>query len=88
MYIKYSAHFIRVSKKRFKRKPQLRTKVKKQLDKLLIDPNYPSLKIHKLKGERKDQFSIWIEGNLRVTFYIKSDYYLLIDLVNHDEYQH
>jgi proteic killer suppression protein len=32
------------------------------------DMDLPGLKLHRLKGERKDTWSVWISGNWRVTF--------------------
>ena len=30
--------------------------------------NLPGLKLHRLKGTRKDTWSVWVNGNWRVTF--------------------
>lgn len=32
------------------------------------DANFPSFKLHKLKGNQKDKWSIWVSGNWRITF--------------------
>lgn len=32
------------------------------------DMDLPGLKLHRLKGTRKDTWSVWVSGNWRVTF--------------------
>jgi toxin HigB-1 len=32
------------------------------------DMNLPSFKLHPLKGDRKGHWSVWVNGNWRVTF--------------------
>ena len=32
------------------------------------DMDLPGLKLHRLKGDRKDTWSVWVSGNWRVTF--------------------
>ena len=32
------------------------------------DMDLPGLQLHRLKGDRKDTWSVWISGNWRVTF--------------------
>ena len=78
--------FKRQLKKKLKQNPSLQTKISRQLNLLLLNPQHPSLKLHKLKGKRIDQFSIWIENDLRITFLIEGDNYILTDLITHDEY--
>jgi mRNA-degrading endonuclease YafQ of YafQ-DinJ toxin-antitoxin module len=88
MHVRYTDYFRKKFKKKLSKNQLLRKKIIKQTKILLKDPTYPSLKLHKLSGKRKNQFSFWIEGNLRITFEIKSSYYLFVDIVSHDEYEH
>ena len=45
--------------------------------------NHPGYKLHSLKGELKGYFSIWVNGNWRVTFrFIRTD----IELVDYQDY--
>jgi toxin HigB-1 len=38
----------------------------------------PQLKLHPLKGEQKDRWSIWVSGNWRLTFeFTNGDVYIL-----------
>ncbi len=86
MRIKSTPHFDKRLAKRIKGNAQLKKKVSEQLKKLKINAKYPSLKMHKLKGERTQEYSIWIEGNLRIVFQITSSTFLLTDIITHDEY--
>jgi toxin HigB-1 len=66
--------------------PHLKEKFAKQSALIHMDLRHPSLKLHKLKGKRGDEYSFWIEGNLRVLFVIMDDCIYLTDIVTHDEY--
>ena len=45
--------------------------------------NQPSYRLHRLKGERKNEWSIWVNGNWRVTFrFIGAD----VELVDYEDY--
>jgi mRNA-degrading endonuclease YafQ of YafQ-DinJ toxin-antitoxin module len=72
-----------------KKNTQLKTALKKQFNLFKHDPYYPSLRLHKLKGKRSEQFAIWITPDIRALS-IKSttqkDTYIFFDLVTHDEY--
>ena len=47
------------------------------------DLNIPSFKLHRLKGELNGHWSIWVNGNWRVTFrFIGVD----VELVNYIDY--
>ncbi|MDA5635829.1 MULTISPECIES: type II toxin-antitoxin system RelE/ParE family toxin [Rhizobium/Agrobacterium group] len=47
------------------------------------DLNLPGFKLHPLKGEMKGQWSIWVNGNWRVTFrFLDSD----VELVDYQDY--
>jgi proteic killer suppression protein len=47
------------------------------------DLNIPSFKLHQLKGELHKHWSIWVNGNWRVTFrFIGTD----VELVNYIDY--
>jgi proteic killer suppression protein len=48
------------------------------------DLNIPSFKLHQLKGELKGYWSIWVNGNWRVTFrFVGVD----VELVNYVDYR-
>ncbi len=86
MKLIYSDYFKKRLKKRLSKTPKLKKKIGKQLKMLVFDFNYPSLRTYKLKGSRVDEYSIWIEGDLRITFVILEDELLLTDIIKHDEY--
>ena len=50
------------------------------------NPRHPSLRLHKLKGKRLDQFSFWIEDDLRVMFVHDGSDIIFTDVLTHDEY--
>ena len=84
--IRYTPYFDKRLAKKIKGKPQLKKKVSNQLKKLIIDIRHPSLKMHRLKGNRSEEYSIWIEDNLRIIFQIVDGAFLLTDIITHDEY--
>jgi len=78
--------FLRQLKQKVKKKPSLESTIKKKLNLLLKQPKNSSLRLHKLKGKRIEQYSISIEKNLRITFLKKKNNYILTDLITHDQY--
>jgi proteic killer suppression protein len=47
------------------------------------DMDLPGLSMHKLKGERKDIWSVWVSGNWRVTYrFTGRD----VEIVNYEDY--
>lgn len=86
MKLAYSDHFKKRLQKRLVKNPSLRPKVGKQLALLVSDIRHPSLKTHKLKGNRATEYAISIEDNLRVIFMLVGDVILLTDIITHDEY--
>ena len=86
MKLVYSDHFKKRLKKRLSKKPSLKQRVGKQLKLLVSNMQHPSLKTHKLKGNRAKEYAIWIEGDLRITFILVEDTILLTDIITHDEY--
>jgi addiction module RelE/StbE family toxin len=86
MNLSYTDYFKKRLKKKFEKNSKLKGKVSKQLRFLQSDIHHPSLKTHKLKGDRKSEYAIWIEGDVRITFVVIKDGLLLTDIISHDEY--
>lgn len=86
MTINTTPHFDKNLSKKTKRNPQLKSKIKKQVGLLVENLRHPSLKLHKLSGERAQEYSFWVEGNLRITFMIIDNVILFTDIITHDEY--
>jgi mRNA-degrading endonuclease YafQ of YafQ-DinJ toxin-antitoxin module len=64
----------------------LKARLQKQLKLFQKNIYHPSLKLHKLKGKRSEQFAIWIEGDLRALAVKDGEDWIFFDLVTHDEY--
>ncbi|HTK03865.1 MAG TPA: plasmid stabilization protein [Alphaproteobacteria bacterium] len=86
MEIRTTSHFDKNLSKKLKSNFQLKNKVNKQVGLLQQNLRHPSLKLHKLNGERAQEYSFWIEGNLRITFMIVDHVILFTDIITHDEY--
>ena len=86
MEIRTTAYFDKNLSKKLKKNPQLKAKIKKQIELLKGDLRHPSLKLHKLTGSRSQEYSFWIEGNLRITFMIIGSVILFTDIITHDQY--
>ncbi len=86
MKIKTTAHFDKNLSRKLKKSPQLTPKLKKQISFLKKNPQHPSLKLHKLSGKRANEYSFWIEKNLRITFSIVNNTILFTDIITHDQY--
>ncbi len=45
--------------------------------------NLPGLRLHPLKGERKDQWAVWVSGNWRLVFEFEDGNATNVDLVDY-----
>ena len=86
MQIRTTAHFDKNLAKKIKKNPKLKDSIKKQVSLLKTNLRHPSLKLHKLSGNRAEEYSFWIEGNLRITFVRVENDILFTDIITHDEY--
>ena len=86
MQIRTTAHFDKNLAKKIKKKPQLKNSFKKQVSLFRENLRHPSLKLHKLQGKRAQEYSFWIEGNLRITFMLIDNVIIFTDIITHDEY--
>lgn len=68
-----------------KKNPKLSNKIQKQLKFFSVDSKHPSLKTHKLKGGLSSRWSISIEGNMRMIYYLDSNEAVFFDIGTHDE---
>ena len=86
MKLDYTDHFLKRIKKKVSKDQDLKYKLNKQLKLLALDIRHPSLRTHKLKGRRIDQYSAWVEENLRLIFLVSNKTIILVDIIDHDEY--
>ncbi|PIY68915.1 hypothetical protein COY90_03440 [Candidatus Roizmanbacteria bacterium CG_4_10_14_0_8_um_filter_39_9] len=81
----YSSLFISKYKKINKRDKRLGNLIKEKIALLLVDKRNPSLRLHKLQGSMKTDWSISIRPNLRAIFTLTEDMYYFFDIGSHDE---
>jgi mRNA-degrading endonuclease YafQ of YafQ-DinJ toxin-antitoxin module len=86
MNLHYTGHFKRQLRQKIKKNPSLKKRIITKLNLLLKNPSHPSLRLHKLKGKRINQYSIWVEPNLRITFIKEKQAYILTGILTHDQY--
>ena len=74
-------------KKFLKQHPELIERYKKVLRLLELNPNHPSLRLHKLSGKFKGKYSISITMSYRIiiTFAVTEKGIVLLDIGDHDE---
>lgn len=67
--------------------PELREKYGKIIQLLQANPSHPSLRLHKLKGNLSDLYSVSLNMKYRILldFIIRDDQVILIDIGDHDE---
>lgn len=85
MQILPSVYFAQKIRKLAKKNSPLARKLDVKLQLLLNDPRHRSLRLHKLTGEHKDQWSISIDKSNRLLFQYVPDGILLVDIGTHDE---
>ncbi len=86
MILQFTLGFKKKAAKLTQKEPKLQKKLQKQFKLFQNDQKHRSLKLHKLKGDRNEQYAIWIHGDLRAVATKDGEMYIFFDLVTHDEY--
>lgn len=83
----YTESHIKRAKKFIKKHPALLSQYEKTLKLLEINPNHPSLRLHKLDGKLSELYSASINISYRICidFLIEDDKIIPIDVGSHDE---
>jgi mRNA-degrading endonuclease YafQ of YafQ-DinJ toxin-antitoxin module len=83
----YTHSYLKRAKKFFKRHPELISQYEKTLKLLDINPDHPSLRLHKLHGKLSELYSVSINISYRICidFIIDKDQIIPIDIGTHDE---
>ncbi|PKL38317.1 MAG: plasmid stabilization protein [Spirochaetae bacterium HGW-Spirochaetae-1] len=83
----YTESYNKRAKKFIKKHPDLLSQYEKTLKLLEINPQHPSLKLHKLKGKLSELYSVSINISYRISidFIIDDDMIIPIDIGSHDE---
>lgn len=86
MIFHFTRSFEIKTRKLCEKNPRLKKDFVKQFRLFKSEPSHPSLKWHKLKGKRSEQYAMWIQGDLRALAIKDKEVYIFFDLVTHDEY--
>ena len=83
----YTNSYLKRAEKFFKRHPELISQYEKTLKLIEVNPNHPSLRLHKLHGKLSELYSISIDISYRICidFIIDKDQIIPIDIGTHDE---
>jgi len=84
----FTESYLKREKKFLKKHPELIERYKKVLKLLEVNPNHPSLRLHKLKGKLEGKYSVSITMSYRIilTFAVTERGIVLIDVGSHDIY--
>ena len=68
--------------------PEHASKLARMLDRLdastsAQDMNLPGYRLHPLKGDKKDMWSVTVNGNWRMTFYFEDEDAYLVDYLDY-----
>ena len=85
MIIKQSPDFIKKLKKLISKNSLLEIKIRSKLKLFSLNKNHNSLRLHKIKSDRVDMWSISVDMDLRIMFVYRDYGILLIDIGGHDE---
>lgn len=85
MEFSFSTELIGDLKRIKQRQPRLFRKIQKQLKLFKEDLRHPSLRTHKLKGNLSDEWSISIERNIRLIYFINDNMAIFFKIGTHDE---
>ncbi len=83
----YTESYIKRAGKFIKKHPDLLSQYEKTFKLLEINPNHPSLRLHKLNGKLSELYSVSINISYRISidFLIEEDKIIPIDVGSHDE---
>ena len=82
----YTDSYIKRARKFFKKHPELISQYEKTLKLLELNPNHPSLRLHKLHGKLSELYSVSINISYRISidFLIEDNKIIPIDIGSHD----
>lgn len=83
----YTDSYLKRAKKFFKKHADLIVQYEKTLKLLEVNPNHPSLRLHKLHGKLSELYSVSINISYRISidFLIEKDQIIPIDIGTHDD---
>lgn len=85
MQIKYHRDFAKNYQKRIASNPKLIQQFKTRLTKFIENPQDPTLRDHKLIGEKSEFRSFSVAGDIRVVYQIIEDEIWLYDIGSHNQ---
>jgi toxin HigB-1 len=83
----YTDSYIKRAKKFIKKHPELISQYQKTLNLLELNPNHPSLRLHKLHGKLSELYSVSINISYRISIYflIENNKIIPVDIGSHDD---
>jgi toxin HigB-1 len=83
----YTESYIKRAKKFIKKHPDLLSQYEKTLKLLEMNPDHPSLRLHKLHGKLNELYSISINISYRISIYflIEDNKIIPVDIGSYDE---
>jgi len=85
--LSWTSTFVKISKKFFKKHPELKPDFRELLTQLEENPLQKRLKLHPLKGRHKEKYSVSLTYSYRVVLYLEivNKKITLLDIGSHDE---
>jgi mRNA-degrading endonuclease YafQ of YafQ-DinJ toxin-antitoxin module len=83
----YTDSYIKRAKRFIKKHPELISQYEKTLKLLELNPNHPSLRLHKLNGKLAELHSVSINISYRISidFLIEDNKIIPVDIGSHDD---
>ena len=83
----YTDSYIKRAKKFITKHPELISQYQKTLKLLELNPNHPSLRLHKLHGKLSELYSVSINISYRISidFLIEDNIIIPVDIGSHDD---
>jgi addiction module RelE/StbE family toxin len=85
MRIVYSSKFKINLRKLTKGKREVGVEVADVVQTIVENPNYPGLRLHKLKNDLREYWSVSVNEDLRIVLYFKSNSIVLVNIGTHKD---
>ncbi len=85
MKVEFTHEFVKIYKKRFSNKPNVKLRFEEKLRLFVVNENDPILKNHALGKKMLGKHAFSVTGDIRVVYYIHKNIAYFVDIGTHNQ---